>query len=121
MYIYFSHPNELLLAAPAAELHRLQRLVETATEHDFPAGIPADVSPYGTHLDVLAIRVSEGPVLVSVHGSELRIAGGPETLAPLGSFFAAAVGSHTHYEWYPGNEWIDAQSIPLVIGCTDRS
>lgn len=56
-----------------------------------------------------------------MHGSELRIAGDPEKLAPLGSFFSAALGSHTHYEWYPGNEWIHAQSIPLVIDCTGRS
>lgn len=121
MHIYFTPPKDLLLAAPTDELDRLGQFLGTAKNRRFAVDVPVDPSPYFTSLSALVVKVSHGPVLVAVHDSSLCLEGDSANLATLGSFFAsAALGSHVHYEWYPGNEWIDAASIPLVIERVER-
>lgn len=88
----------------------------------FAADTAADPAPYTRVLAPFRVVASGGPVRVSVAGDELLAAGSPEMLARLASFFAfsdeARRGTHYHYEWWEGNEYIAADSRPLVISCS---
>ena len=69
----------------------------------------------------LEIIQNDKPVKVSISDEEIiKIEGSKDNLEKLTSFLEfdknAVSGSHSHYEFYEGNEWITADSIPLIIG-----
>lgn len=79
-----------------------------------------DPYPYSTCLDTLQIQKSNGLIRVWISRKSLHIAGKPENLEILASWFEfdedSKPGYHHHFD-YLGNEWwIDTDSIPLVIG-----
>ena len=65
------------------------------------------------------VRVGTGPVCAAVQDSVLHVAAGPEFLPVFASCFqfedATPDGYHVHHEYFPGSEYIAAESVPLVI------
>lgn len=58
------------------------------------------------------VSVTEDKVII-IEGSKVSL----EKFASFLEFEEnASIGSHSHYEHYEGNEWITADSIPLIIG-----
>jgi len=79
-----------------------------------------DPEPYDTRLKRMIIAKAEGPVKVSLfNAGQLLAEGSGDNLSKLASFFDFPLnsqrGHHAHYEYYEGNEWIAADSVPLVI------
>lgn len=69
----------------------------------------------------LNIVENDKPVKVSVSdGNIIKIEGSKENLEAFTSFLIfdedAVSGSHSHYEYYEGNEYINSESFPLIIG-----
>jgi hypothetical protein len=68
---------------------------------------------------------SVGQVRVSVAGQVLTATGSPDMLARFASFFAFSdtdgPGTHKHHEWWDGNEYIAADSRPLVVSRVEQS
>jgi hypothetical protein len=85
----------------------------------FTADVTGNPAPYDRLLDAFEAIASDGPVCVSVAGKTLLAIGCPEMLAKLASFFwfsdSSLPGSHSHHEWWEGNEYIAKDSRPLVI------
>jgi hypothetical protein len=88
----------------------------------FAADKDAKPAPYARLLVALEVVASNDAVKVSVIDDSLLVTGSPAKLKTFASFFqfedGARKGSHTHHEWYPGNEYVDPHSRPLVISCT---
>jgi len=85
----------------------------------FEADAQADPAPYDRVLGALEAEASGGPVRVGVTAQVLSVAGSSDMLARFASFFAFSdedrPGTHSHHEWWDGNEYIAADSRPLVI------
>lgn len=80
-------------------------------------GSPA---PYDIWLESLVVCVGVGRLVASVDGNrELKITGGAKNVETLASYFAfqpgTANGHHKHLEYYPGNNWIAEESVPIVV------
>jgi hypothetical protein len=86
---------------------------------EFAADTAADPVPYTRVLATFRVMASGGPVLVSVAEDSLLATGSPEMLARFACFFAFSDadpgGTHRHHEWWEGNEYIAADSRPLVV------
>jgi hypothetical protein len=79
-----------------------------------------DPSPYDSALSQIIVVQAEGPVQVSVNaGRQIQVEGSKQNLEAFSSFFDfppnAESGRHSHYEYYEGNEWIAAESVPIVV------
>ena len=85
----------------------------------FAADLLADPTPYDRTLSAFEAVAKEGPVKLILLGETLRAEGAPEMLAKLASFFdfseADRPGAHTHHEYWDGNEYVAADSRPLVV------
>ena len=91
--------------------------VEVVGETD---GSPA---PYDRLLACMRVTSGNGPVRISEHPQGvLHVTGGSQELAALESYFLfgpdATRGAHNHYEYFPGNEYVTADSLPLVVSVT---
>jgi hypothetical protein len=109
---------------------------------EFAADTAADPAPYTRVLSAFRVVASSGPVRVSVAEDTLVATGSHEMLARFASFFvfsdgdrlrgpdttavsadfsrisevlAGPLSTHHHHEWWEGNEYIAADSQPLVI------
>ena len=114
--------SELDLSGTPAELRAIGRAVAALGPGErcrFEADAHADPAPYTRVLAALVVEASGGPVRVSVAGQVLAASGSPDMLARFASFFvfsdADRPGTHAHHEWWDGNEYIAADSRPLVI------
>jgi hypothetical protein len=85
----------------------------------FAADESADPAPYSRILLAFEVVVSNDAVKVSVADDTLLVTGSVAKLTAFASFFQfedrAPIGAHGHHEWYPGNDYIDSSSRPLVI------
>jgi hypothetical protein len=76
-------------------------------------------APYPALLSALEVRVGPGPVCAKVHDGVLSVTAASKFLVPLSSFFqfekTVSDGYHCHHEYFPGNAYISADSVPLII------
>lgn len=79
----------------------------------------ADARPYSHCLALLKVQLSGGPTKLSVEGTVLHVSGAGRHLEVLASYFEfddrCPSGSHNHFEYYDGNEFIAPDSVPLVV------
>ncbi len=75
--------------------------------------------PYARWISQFTVSAGTGPTRVAVSGTEVRVDGDQECLRAFASFFDvprdAQPGWHAHYEHYPGNRWVAADSEPTVV------
>ena len=108
------------ISGSPAELRGVaESLAALRSSFSFAADTTQSPAPYPLALSSLAVRVSTGPVCATVRGSVLHVTAGPEFLPVFASCFefedAAPDGYHVHHEYFPGSEYIAAESAPLVI------
>lgn len=115
----FTPPKDLTLEGDASELAELRLVLEDGLESALHVKLkPHDPKPYDQALEDLVVQVANGPTVVAISGSQLSIAGARENIERFASFLNVLPGEHGHYECYPGNEWIDDASVPVVICCS---
>jgi hypothetical protein len=116
--------NELEISGAVEELQEVrQKILTFLKSGDSSLTIAAnpnfDPHPYAFAIPQLVIEKGQYPVLVSVVNDRLIIKGSLESLEVFESYFDFAPdaknGSHAHYEYYEGHEWIAEDSIPLAI------
>ena len=77
-------------------------------------------APYDRWLKRLIVSAGNGPVIALLGtNQEFIITANPECLRVLASFFSVPEGAppgwHSHFEFYPGNQWMGENSEPTVI------
>ena len=76
-------------------------------------------APYPFVLSSLVVHAGTGPVCAAVQSCVLHVTAGPEFLPVFASCFlfedTAPDGYHVHHEYFPGSEYIAADSVLLVI------
>jgi hypothetical protein len=114
--------KEFELSGPPQELREVASRIVALTPGErirFAADQTAIVQPYDRLLNALEVVASNGAVKISITNETLIAAGAPDALRSFASFLefedATPRGYHHHYEWYPGNEWIASDAMPLVI------
>jgi len=82
-----------------------------------------NITPETWNFVANALEIIQNGKAVKVSISDdkiIKIEGSKENLEKFTSFLLfdenATNGSHSHYEFYEGNEWIDSKSTPLIIG-----
>jgi hypothetical protein len=100
-----------------AQLHDL--LASAGHETRIATISEGDPAPYQTRLLSIRFTRATGPTRVSISlGQELVVAGSDQNLGLFSSwldFERATPPTHQHYEYYPGNQWVAPDSLPLVI------
>jgi len=121
MKLLFSPPSELAIVGITSELGDLREGISRLASNQvgtfsITAEFGFDPAPYTEHLRRLRIEISDGPTLVHVdkEGS-LSIHGSPESLSKFASFIDVRPGDHTHFEYFPGADWIHEHTTPLVV------
>ncbi len=119
--------TELELSGTPAELRAVSRALAALGPGErcrFEADALADPAPYTRVLVAFEAEASGGPVRVSVAEQVLWATGSPDMLATFSSFFefsdADRPGTHAHHEWWDGNDYITADSRPLVISRAEQ-
>jgi hypothetical protein len=119
--------TELDLSGSPAELRGLAAALARLApgEHcRFAADTTPSPVPYTRLLASFEVTASGGPVHVSIDGDTLRASGSPDGLGGFASFFEfpddARSGTHHHHEWWEGNEYITADSRPLVVSVAEQ-
>ncbi len=122
--ISFTEPDELYIWGSTKDLKDIALSLTKVggvggNEFEIKAEI-VDSTPYDRSLELISVKVTEGPVKVGVINNEARVTGSQEALSTFSSFFefeeTARKGDHTHHEYFSGNEYIHPNSIPTVIG-----
>ncbi|MCY7286385.1 MAG: hypothetical protein LH679_23805 [Cyanobacteria bacterium CAN_BIN43] len=90
------------------------------TQVDVSAAVDFDPAPYSSRLSFLIIRKSKRSTKVAIVTDRLDVEGEPEKLEVFADWFdfeadASHYQYHCHFEYYPGDRWIDPASLPLVI------
>ena len=123
--IRYTAPDELDISGTVAELQEVRRAILNFIESDselisFATDSSIEPSPYDSALAELVIVKAQCPTKVSVKNEkEVHVEGPLDCLEAFASFMDfkpdAGRGTHSHYEYYEGEEGIAADSIPLVI------
>jgi hypothetical protein len=83
------------------------------------ADAAADPRPYKRTLAALEVRITDGPVRVAVSGERVVVTASVPMMRTFASFFrfnpGSPRGTHTHHEWFDGNEYVARDSAPLVV------
>ena len=120
LIIRYTAPSELDLEGSCEDLQRVVAAISSMTPSSsalvFDADAEHDASPYERCLAGLKIRASDGPTRVSVANDVVVVDGSMENIDRFASFCGITrAGNHAHYEYFTGNDFIAADSIPLVI------
>jgi hypothetical protein len=115
--------NEIEMAGTLQDLQHVCRsilhLTQTnETQITIPAAINFDPAPYSNCLNFIAISKNEDLIKVAVAIDRLEIHGSPKNLEVFADWFNCeddAAHYHCHFEYYPGNDLIHPDSLPLVI------
>lgn len=93
------------------------RLVSSSgSSVSFQACAMSDPTPYRRMLPGLHIVRTTGPMRVAIsHDRMLVLSGSDESLDRFASWFDFAAVTHKHHEYFPGNAYIAADSVRLVI------
>ncbi len=123
--IRYAKQNEVDISGKTDDLQRVRQTIIDLAEGDHcTVALFADSTikpdPYDSVIQKMLFMKGEGPAKVSLLNEKtIKIEGQPDNLKRLASYFdfepASAIGQHSHYEYYEGNEWIAPDSIPLVI------
>jgi hypothetical protein len=123
--IRYSNQNEVDISGEADDLRKVrQAIIDLADGDHCTVALFADPEinphPYDSVIQKLLLMKGEGPTKISLLNEKtVKVEGLPENLKRLASFFdfgtGVVKGHHSHYEYHEGNEWIAADSIPLVI------
>lgn len=124
--IRYSAPDDLSISASVDELLSVRLSILKFVKSDIGqisiiADTVIDPAPYQQALAKLVIVQRNCPIRVSLQNEkEILVEGSLDCLGAFASFFEfrpdAEQDSHTHFEYYKGNDWIAPDSIPLVIG-----
>ena len=121
MKLLHSPPSETAIVGATSELGALREgitdlVANQAGTLTIAAEADYDPTPYSEHLQRIHIEVTDGPILVKVGTDrDLHISGSPVSLAKFVSFIDVSPGNHTHFEHFPGAEWIHELTTPLVV------
>ena len=98
----------------------LRLLASSEARLSVEACATGDPSPYARLLSELHIERTTGPMRVAIaNESMLVLSGSDESLNRFASWFdfpAVTSQAHKHHEYFAGNQYIAADSVPLVIG-----
>jgi hypothetical protein len=79
----------------------------------------ADPHPYARCMASLELNISSGPVRVTTEETRVTVTGSQTAIRTFASYFRfeelAPSGTHHHFEWFEGNEYIEKGSAPLVL------
>lgn len=116
--------REMELRGTPAELTRLADLLISGSGSADLDHVD-DPSPYGRSLSRITVVQSSGPIAMTcaAGSDELDIRGGSPQLDLLaanvrGFADEADATSHLHIDHFPGHDYLDESSEPLVIGLT---
>jgi hypothetical protein len=107
-------PRELQLICRSI-LHLTQT---NANQITIPAAIDFEPAPYSSCLNSITICKSEDLIKVAIKIDRLEIQGSPKNLEIFADWFNCEDDTshyHCHFEYYPGNDLIHPDSLPLVI------
>jgi hypothetical protein len=115
--------NEIELGGTLEDLQYVRQSILRLLQIDevqavVPVAIDFNPAPYSDKLSSLVIRKSEGSTLVTIVANYLEVKGNSnhlESFADWFNFEANQSHYHCHFEYYPGNEWIHPDSLPLII------
>jgi hypothetical protein len=115
--------NEIDLEGTPEDLQYVRQSILHLLQTDeaqavIPAAIDFDSAPYSGRLSSLVIQNSEGSTRVSVVVDCLEVQGNSKHLESFADWFNFEANQshyHCHFEYYPDNEWIHPDSLPLVI------
>jgi CelD/BcsL family acetyltransferase involved in cellulose biosynthesis len=106
-------PGELNAIADAIERMEAGAVLSSG------ADAAADPRPYKRCLTALVARITEGPVRVALSGDRVVVTGSAAMMRAFASYFrfdaGAPRGTHHHYEWFDGNDYVAPDSAPLVV------
>ncbi|MFD6446787.1 hypothetical protein ACFWEJ_16900 [Promicromonospora sp. NPDC060204] len=118
--LFSASTRELELSGTGQEFLRLSRDLRSA-DSAFSLFEDPDPHPYETALRRMEIRQAVGKVKIHVPADGvLEIGGDSDSMAFLAEniedFAVSASGSyHWHVEHFPGHEYLDEASVPLVV------
>jgi hypothetical protein len=111
-----------------AELRNLSHEIKACTDVcEMPLSAPAERDERGLiYLTRLLIKVTSGPVIISVSERELSVSGARDKLDllcenvdwlidPNNSAIAEQTRDHLHLEFYPGHFFLSADALPMVL------
>jgi glycerate kinase len=115
--------NEIDLGGTSQDLQYVRQSILSliqATETQVSISVATDFNPapYSDRLSSLIIRKGKGATKVAIVTNQLEIEGNFEKLEAFADWFDfEADGSdyHCHFEYYPGDTWVDPDSLSLVI------
>jgi len=115
--------NEIDLEGTSQDLQFIRQSILNLIQADetqiiISAADDFDPAPYSDCLSFLVIRKSKGSTKVAVVTNRLEIEGDSERLEAFAGWFdfeADVSHYHCHFEYYPGDTWVDPDSLPLVI------
>jgi hypothetical protein len=115
--------NEIETTGTQQELQLICRSIIHLTQTNvnqitIPAAIDFDPTPYSSRLNFITICKSENLIKVAIEVDHLKIHGSPKNLQIFADWFNCEDDTshyHCHFEYYPGNDLIHPDSLPLVI------
>ncbi len=122
--ISYSPPDELEIAGTVQDLHALHDVIVALgsgrkTEACIAADAAADPRPYGQAVGSLMLKVTAGPIRVSVSLRGMEVEGSRESFEVFASFFdfddGAQPGAHYHHDFLGDERYVHPDSIPLVV------
>ena len=123
--IRYSEPNELEISGSAGELQSVRRKILELVDSEksqisFNADVSIDPEPYDSALSKLVIVKGHFSASVSLRGgADVYVEGSVDCLEGFASFLDFDAedqsGTHSHFEYFEGNDWISSDSVPLVI------
>ena len=116
-------PGEYEIAGSPVELRgvarRLKELARGGVDEVIVCDDAFDPKPYSSLVPLLRLTKKEEKDRVSMSENKLTFTGSNEGLLRFASFFDmpddAEDGFHTHHEYFPGNEYVASDSLPVVI------
>jgi hypothetical protein len=124
MNLRHTPPRDLELAGSREELIALSKVIEVTAKSGAQRSIPiplADPFPFHRALSHLVIVPAEGPVMISIQGDDVHITGAARNMERFASQLAFEAGARQtlrNFEWFPGNDFVAKDSIPMVISVT---
>jgi hypothetical protein len=116
--------EEIELSGTPSDLQRVRNEIEAAILNaertlSIAADPEIDPTPYASALVELRVIRSHGPTKVSVEDQTLVVAGADENLMRFSTWFTfapdAEPGIHSHFDFLPGDPYVDSDSRSLVV------
>jgi hypothetical protein len=115
--------SEVEISGTPQELRDIRRLILNFIQtQDVRVCIPAaEIEPTSDNfcLKSLSILKTNGSIKISIFDNFLKVEGEPDNLESFADWFNfddnTRSGYHHHFDYYEGNEWVDPNSIALII------